>query len=98
LLSVGVVVAVVAAVVSALAGAAFIVSGVAGAGVAVTVLVVEVAAESALEEVPLVLLPQEVTNRPKVKASRLNFTNFIISFFRWLCRFIPQREKGNLPK
>jgi hypothetical protein len=60
----------------------------AGAGVAFTVVVVaEVESVLAASPPPL---PQDATKRPKERASTLNFTNFIISFFRWLCRFIPE--------
>ncbi len=82
------------------AGAAVIVSaGAAGAGAGVSVVVVVVvlvAAESVVAAAPPPL-PHDATKRPIDRASTLNFTNFIISFFRLLCRFIPLSEKGNPP-
>ena len=83
-----------------LAGPAFIVSTGAGAAVGVVgaagVAVAALAAESVAGLVPSPP-PHEVTNTPNVRATIDNFTNFILLFFSWLCRFIPYSEKGNPP-
>jgi hypothetical protein len=89
---VSVVVVAVCVVSAGAAGLAVSAAG-AGAGVAVVVLVV-VVVESVLAASPLPL-PHDATKRPNERASTLNFTNFIILFFRWLCQFIPLMEKGN---
>lgn len=66
----------------------------AGAGAAVSVVVVViVAVESAVAVASVELLPQEVTNRPMVRASTLSFTNFIVSVFLIVMHVYTQ--KGN---
>ena len=80
---------------SVLAGPAVVVSGAAGAvGAGVIVAEVAAAVESAFVVV-VVPLPQDAAKRPNVRANTLNFTNFIISIFRWLCILIRQTGKGN---
>ncbi len=97
LVSVVVVVVLVAAVSAGFAAAAVIVSagggvaGAAGAVVAADSVVAEVALES------LELLPQEVTKRPKERASTLNFTNFIIFFLDGYAHLYRKQNKVTLP-
>jgi uncharacterized BrkB/YihY/UPF0761 family membrane protein len=71
-------------------------TGAAGAGSAAgasVVVVVVVSVDSVAAS--LLPLPHDATKRPIVRANTLSFTNFIILFFSWLYRFIPQQEKGN---